>query len=157
MDTHNALIRFSNEFGQSFSQAMTDVAKSIADLEIANLGADTTVTSNFGQLNFSQITEMSEANINKEVVTYDYGVISEIGTALSSIKGNLEGVKNTLDSELAKLNSGSGIWDGNAAEIAKETLTNVLNTNMSQIFEALNTCISNISAAAEAAQMADQG
>ncbi len=157
MDTHNALIRFSNEFGQSFSQAMTDVAKSIADLEIANLGADTTVTSNFGQLNFSQITEMSEANINKEVVTYDYGVISEIGTALSSIKGNLEGVKNTLDSELAKLNSGSGIWDGNAAETAKETLTNVLNTNMSQIFEALNTCISNISAAAEAAQMADQG
>ena len=157
MDTHNALIHFANEFGSSFSQAMMDVAKSIADLEVANLGADTTVSSNFGQLNYSQITEMSAANINKEVVTYDYGVISEIGSALASIKGNLEDVKTKLDSELSKLNSGSGIWDGNAAEGAKETLTNVLNTNMSQIFEALNTCISNISAAAEAAQMADQG
>ena len=157
MDTHNALIRFANEFGTSFSQAMTDVAKSIADLEISNLGADTTVSSNFGQLNFSQITEMSEVNINKEIVTYDYGVISEIGSALTSIKSNLEGAKSKLDSELAKLNRGASIWDGNAAESAKETLTNILNTNMNQIFEALNICINNISAAAEAAQIADQG
>ena len=155
METHNALVRFSNEFGNSFSEAMNNVAKSIENLEVSNLGADTTVASNFGQLSFTQLTEMSEANINKEIVTYDYGIISEIGASLANIKTTLEGVKAQLSTLLARLNSGEKIWDGNAAQNARETLTNVLDTNMNQIFEALNTCINNISEAAAAAQTAD--
>ena len=39
----------------------------------------------------------------------------------------------------------------------REELLNVVNTNTEIIFKNLDICINNISAAAEAAQMADQG
>jgi len=155
MDTHNALIKFTNTFGNSFSEAMTNVSKGVENLEVSNLGADSTVVNRFGTIDYSAITEMSEANINKEIVTYDYGVISEIGGALKTIKGNLESVRDSLNSKIGELNNGTKMWDGNAAEESKGTLTSIITTNMTEIFESLDICISNISEAARAAQAAD--
>ena len=155
MDTHQAMIKFINSFGEAFEGAMNSINKSIAELEIANLGADTNVTSKFGSLSYEQISALSMENINKDVVRYDYATIMEIGTALNSIVGDLETIKTGLNNKINELNNGSAIWDGNAAEAAKESLINTLNNNMKAVLEGLQICIKNINEAASAAQMAD--
>ncbi len=157
METHNALVAFSNEFGDAFAQTMNEVAKSVAGLEVSNLGFDTNVSQSFGELSFNQLSQMAAENINKEIVTYDYEVISNIGTSLKQIKEKLDGVKVNLLTTINRLNSGEGIWDGDAAESAKNTLTNTADTNMTKIYSNLDICISNINAAAMAAQSADRG
>ena len=156
LDTHNAMVNFINNFGSSFEQAMNKVNANVAELEVSNLGADTNVSNSFGSLTYDQLQSMSEENINKNVVRYDYAVISKIGQELNKILSTLKDTSTKLESKIDELNNGSSMWDGNAAETAKETLTNVLKTNMNVVFETLNICISNISAAAEAAQNADR-
>lgn len=156
MDVHQSLINFVNAFGNSFSEAMTEVAQGVANLEVQNLG-NSSVATTFGQLDFAQLTAMSETNINTtEDPYYDYNIIQSIGSELKSIKGTLVIVKDKLISEISLLNN-ADFWVGNAAERAKEELLNVVNTNTEIIFKNLDICINNISAAAEAAQMADQG
>ncbi len=157
LETHNALVAFSNEFGEAFATTMNEVAKNVAGLEVANLGTDTNVATTFGELSFNQLSQMAAENINKELVTYDYEVISSIGNSLKQIKEVLDGVKVNLLSTINRLNSGEGIWDGDAAESAKTTLSNTANTNMTKIYSNLDICISNISEAAIAAQNADKG
>ncbi len=157
METHNALVAFSNEFGDAFAQTMNEVARSVAGLEVSNLGFDTNVSQSFGELSFNQLSQMAAENINKEIVTYDYEVISNIGASLKQIKEKLDGVKVNLLTTINRLNSGEGIWDGDAAEAAKNTLTNTADTNMTKIYSNLDICISNINAAAMAAQSADRG
>ncbi len=157
METHNAMIQFINSFGNSFAEAMTSVNRNVASLETANLGADTNVSSTFGNLSYAQINAQAEETINKSYVHYNYSVISSIGSDLNNIELSLENLKSNLERKIAELDSGAKIWDGAAARNAKENLTNTLNTNMQKVFESLKICISNISSAAEAAQMADQG
>ena len=157
MDTHNALIKFINSFGDSFQEAMNSVNKSVANLETSNLGADTNVSSAFGNLSYDQLATLSEENVNKSEVRYDYATISSIGSALKNIESSLENIHTGLKSKIQELNSGASIWDGDAAESAKNNLINTLESNMKQVFESLNICISNISKAAEAAQIADSG
>lgn len=157
LETHQALINFVNNFGNAFQEAMNSVNASVANLEVANLGADTNVSSTFGTLSYDQLTQLSQENINKDVVRYDYATISGIGNALNSIYSSLESINSSLSSKINELNNGSSIWDGNAAESAKENLSSTLKTNMDKVMEALNVCIKNISTAAEAAQTADSG
>ncbi len=155
MDTHNALLKFINAFGQAFEEAMVSVNKNVADLETANLGKDTNVRSSLS-LNYGQIDEIAEQNINKEVVIYDYAVIVDIGGNLSTIRANLNDVYNNLKTKVAEVNNGSGLWDGDAAEKAQEELSNTLTTNMDKVLEYLEKCISNITKAGENAQNADR-
>ncbi len=157
METHQAMIKFINSFGEAFEGAMNSINASVAQLEIANLGVDTNVASKFGSLSYEQISALSAENINKEVVRYDYATIISIGSALNSIVQELEGVKTGLNSKINELNNGSAIWDGNAAESSKESLLATLENNMKAVLEGLQVCINNISGAAEAAQMADTG
>lgn len=156
MEMHQSLINFTNSFGAAFGEAMNSVSKNITSLEVSNLGSDTNVSTTFGELTYSQLSELSEENINKEEVRYDYATITSIGSELSKIETLLEEVTGKLKSKIEELNSGASIWDGDAAENAKENLLNVVDTNMTTVTESLQICISNISAAAEAAQLADQ-
>lgn len=155
LETHQALVNFVNSFGEAFEQAMNSINQSVANLEISNLGTNTNVSSSFGTLSYDQLTALSQENINKDVVRYDYATISSIGAALNSILSNLEGINTSLNSKINELNNGSAVWDGSAAESAKESLLNTLKNNMTKVMEALNVCIKNIAAAAEAAQIAD--
>ena len=99
---------------------------------------------------------ISEENINKELVTYNYNAISEIGESLKQINSQLETVVNEkLKTEINKLNDGSKVWDGDAAQGAKDSLLNTLTTNMQKVTECLQVCIDNISSAAKEAQAAD--
>lgn len=158
LETHQALVRFVNSFGEAFEQAMNSINTSVSNLEIANAGGvGNSISSNFGSLSFEQLTNLSQENINKDVVRYDYVTITSIGSALNNIYGTLESVNTSLNNKINELNNGSSIWDGNAAEKAKETLSETLRSNMSKVLEALNICIKNIQEAAEAAEMADRG
>lgn len=157
LDTHKALVNFSNKFGEAFEQSMNAINKSVSDLEVANLGADTNVSTTFGTLTFAELSALSEENIKKDVVRYDYATIIGIGTSLSTILQSLETVYKNLDTKINELNNGTSIWDGDAAESARQTLSSTLKTNMDKVIENLNICIKNISTAAEAAQMADIG
>ncbi len=156
MDTHQALIDFTNSFGNAFEEAMNSVNKNIASLEISNLGSDTNVSSSFGEVMYNRISELSEMSVNKEKVKYVYDDIASIGSELSKIELTLEEVKENLKLKLEELNNGSEAWDGNAAERAQENLLNVVDTNMSVVSESLQICISNISASAEAVRLADK-
>lgn len=157
LDTHQALVNFINGFGQTFEEAMNELNKSVAQLETSNLGNASGISSSFGTLTYNQLSALSQENINKDVVRYDYATIQGIGTALNGILSSLTTINERLVSEINKLNNGSSIWDGNAAESAKESLSTTLKNNMDKVIEALNVCIKNISGAAEAAQAADQG
>ncbi len=155
LETHQALVNFVNSFGEAFEQAMNSINASVANLEVANLGTNTNVASTFGTLSYDQLTTLSQQNINQDVVRYDYATISGIGSALNSILQSLEQINGSLNAKINELNNGSSIWDGNAAESAKQSLSSTLKTNMDKVVEALNVCIKNISDAAEAAQTAD--
>ena len=157
METHQALITFVNKFGMAFEEAMNSVNKSVNELEVANLGRDTNVLETFGTLNYNQISALSEENINKDVVRYDYAAIIDIGNVLNQIKKTLEKVSDSLKVKINELNNGTSMWDGEAAEKSKERLQQTLTTNMQKVFESLNVCISNITAAAKDAQVADRG
>lgn len=157
LETHQALITFANSFGNAYQEAMNAINRSVADLEVANLGSDTNVSSTFGTLTYDQMTALSEENINKDVVRYDYATISSIGAALNQILNDLQAVNTNLNNRISELDNGSGMWDGTAAANAKESLSRTLKTNMDKVVETLNICIKNISSAAEAAQAADTG
>lgn len=157
METHQALITFVNKFGMAFEEAMNSVNKSVNELEVANLGRDTNVLETFGTLNYNQISALSEENINKDVVRYDYAAIIDIGNVLNQIKGTLEKVSESLKVKINELDNGTSMWDGEAAEKSKERLQQTLSTNMQKVFESLNVCISNITAAAKDAEVADRG
>lgn len=157
METHQALITFVNKFGMAFEEAMNSVNRSVNELEVANLGRDTNVLETFGTLNYNQISALSEENINKEVIRYDYAAIIDIGNVLNQIKGTLEKVSESLKVKINELNNGTSMWDGEAAEKSKERLQQTLTTNMQKVFESLNVCINNITAAAKDAQAADRG
>lgn len=155
MQTHNALVTFTNKFANAFSEAMENVAKNVGSLEVANLGNADNI--NFGSLSYAQITEMQSKTIDIGVVRYNYGVISSIGDALADIKNKLVNVRETLLNKIKELNSGAEIWDGQAAESAKTELLSIVESNMNEIESTLDVCIKNISGAAEAAKQADGG
>ncbi len=153
-DTHKALIKFINAFGSSFQEAMNSVNKNVANLEVSNLGTSTNVGSSMN-LSYSNISDITPSTIAQEAVVYDYITISEIGTSLNTIKQELSDVYESLKNEIARLNDGSGLWDGDAAGSAHEELTTTLTTNMDSVLESLDICIKNISQAAQNAQNAD--
>ncbi len=156
LQTHQDLVNFSNQFGQAFSESMNEVNRSVANLEEINLGTDSNVSSTFGALSFDKLTELSEANVFVESVTYDYSQISSIGDALNEISRSLTELNENLTSKINELDNGKGMWDGNAAESTKAKLNSVLNNNMPKIMESLGVCIKNISEAAVNAQAADR-
>ena len=142
-ETHLALIKFINNFGTAFQEAMTSVNKNVANLEISNLGANTNA-SNSMNLSYSNINDFVPETIKQETIVYDYARIVEIGGELANIKSELTDVYNNLKNEINKVNDGSGLWDGDAAASARETLYNTLTTNMDSVLESLETCIMNI-------------
>lgn len=156
LETHQALVNFINGFGRVFEESMNELNKNVQQLETSNLGNASGIASSFGTLSYNQLSALSEENINKDIVRYDYATIQGIGSELNSILTTLESINERLISEINKLNNGSSIWDGNAAESAKESLSSTLKNGMDKVVETLNICIKNISGAAEAAQMADK-
>ena len=155
LETHQALVTFVNSFGEAFEQGMNEINKIVNNLEVANLGVNTNVASTFGTLSYDQMSTLSEENVKTDTVKYDYTTISSIGEALKQIYGNLESINTNLTTKINELNDGSEMFEGNTAQGVKESLTNTLNTNMQKVMECLNICISNISAAAEAARTVD--
>lgn len=155
LDTHQALIDFSNKFGMAFEEGIKNVNVSVGNLEAANLG-QTSTSSSFGSLNFNQISALAVENIKTDVIRYDYATIASIGVELNNIAVTLSNVNQNLDSKVKELNNGSGIWDGDAAERNKNELVNVLKTGMDKITETLNICIKNIKDAAESARNIDR-
>lgn len=154
LDTHQALVNFSNSFGQAFEESMNSVNTSVSNLEISNLGTDSNVSS-FGGLSFEQLKALTPATIATDVVRYDYAKISGIGEKLNTIQSDLDSIYKLLESKINELDSGSSIWDGDAAGSAKTTLLTTLKNNMDAVMENLTICISNIRTAAEAAEAAD--
>ncbi len=157
MDTHRAFIKFINSFGDAFRDSMTKVNKAVAELEMANLGADTNIESTFGTLSYDQIAALSEQNINKAEVTYDYDKISEVSSSLKSIVAMVDSIKTNLTNKINELNNGSGMWDGTSAEQAKETLSSIISSNMQKINELLTIDVKEISDAAARASQVDRG
>ena len=155
METHNALLTFINSFGTAFQDVMIAVNKGVASLEIANLGKDTNVGSSLS-LNYSQHNALTEENIGKEKEVYDYATIQDIGGNLNHIRVSLNDVYSNMKTKIAEINNGSGFWEGNAAEKAKDELTTTLTTNMDKVLECLEKCISNITKSGENAQAADR-
>ena len=157
METHNAMIKFINQFGMAFEEAMHNVTASIQELEVSNLGKSTNVSSTFGTLSYQQISELAEANINQEHVTYDYAQIMSIGENLKSIRSSLDSVVSSLKSKINELASGAGIWEGDSATSARENLLSTIEKNMPEIISALEKCDQNIALAGQNAQAADRG
>lgn len=157
METHNAMIKFINQFGMAFEEAMQSVTTSIQELEVSNLGKNTNVSSTFGTLNYQQISELAEANINQEHVTYDYAQIMTIGENLKAIRSSLDSIVSSLKSKINELASGAGIWEGDAATSARENLLATIEKNMPEIISALEKCDQNIALAGQNAQAADRG
>ena len=155
MDTHQALISFVNAFGNAFEDSMNTLTHNVAQLEEINLG-DTSVDATFGKLTYDQVSSLAEQNIDKEVVRYNYDVIESIGEALNDVHDMLNNVFEQLSNLIGKLNSGEEIWDGDAAESAKETLTKTLRNNYTNVSDTLAICIGNIKTAAANAKLADR-
>ncbi len=158
MTTYNTLADFSKKFGLAFAETMEEVATQVAGLERNNLGVETNVDPLFGEngLTLNEISQMAESTINKEIVTYNYDAILRIGETLAKIKSTLDDVHSNLNATINKLGDDS-IWAGNAAETAKSSLLQTINDHLPEIYANLDTCISNIKMAAEAASMADTG
>ncbi len=154
VETHQALIRFVNSFGESFQNAMNAVNQNIANLEVSNLGTETNVAAGLN-LTYSNISEVAPETIKSDMVTYDYAQIQSIGESLANIKTNLTETYNRLKDSVNEINNGEGLWDGDAAGRAHEELYTTLTTNMDKVLESLEICINNIKAAGQNAQEAD--
>ena len=152
LETHQSLLNFVNRFGIAFEESMNEISRGVVNLE--SISEDN--KNNFGRLSFSQISELSMLNVKKDVVTYDYVQISNVCFTLKSILLELEAINNNMNKKLDELNNGSGIWDGEAAENAKQLLSSILKNNMKIVFDNLNCCINNISIAAENAKLVDR-
>lgn len=152
LETHQALIKFINSFGEEFSRAMKELSTNVAGLEKANLG-ETSVEAL--QMNYNQLNTLSEQNIATNEIRYDYATIISIGSALNQIKQTLDNVFSKLQTEIKRINDGSGMWDGASAQKNCEAILGVLEPNIKSVQETLNICISNISTAAESAQQFD--
>lgn len=158
LECHKALVVFTDSFGAAFQESMTKINANVGALEAANLGISE-ATNSFGSLDYTQLSALAEDNIDvsTNVIRYDYATIADIGSNLKSINTTLGEVKDSLISKINELNNGTSIWDGDAAENNRQELTRVINENMNKAIPLLETCIANISNAAEAAQQADRG
>lgn len=153
--THRDLLQFVNRFGLAFQEVMNTFKNKISSLENINLATLTNVES-FGEVIYSNISDFNEDVVNKEVVEYKYDVILTISQELKTISSMLLQVNNSLIHEIETLNNGNKVWDGNAAQNTKETLSNILKTSMEEITNDLNICIKNIEIAAQNAKGADR-
>ncbi len=156
VETYNSMVRFVNQFGEAFKEAMKDVATKIGSLEAANLAeSGDYVSAPFGDVTYENIANMDTTSIDTENVVYDYGIITGIGAIMNSIRVCLENHVNALKNLLEQIGSDSDTWGGTAAENTKSELLNIINSNMPAIYESLDLCINNIKTAAENAQNLD--
>ena len=152
--THNAFVKFANDFMTKFKDSITTLNTQVGQLETNNLGnADNVVLNEFSEL---ELSDMDTKTISVDSVTYDYGKISEIGGKLDKIRVDLAIFQTNINTHLGWINDGSGsYWEGNAAESAKIALQDCVKSNMEEINSALETCINNIRQAGINAQTAD--
>lgn len=154
VDTHNALTNFINNFGESFQNAMNAVNQNVADLEDSNLGVNSNAKEALN-LTYSNISDIEPETIKSDTITYDYGQIQSIGEELAKIKNDLTEVYANLKNAIQEINNNEGLWDGDAAERARDELTSTLTSNMDKVLQCLEVCISNIKFAGENAAAAD--
>ncbi len=154
LETHKSLITFIDALGNAFEEFMLDLSKNVASLESANLGNSSALKSL--QVDYTKLNDAFTTTVDQSQVVYDYTRIQEIGKSLNSILTSLEGINNDLHNAFERLDDKSGMWDGNAAANAKQSLNEILTKNMSIVTELLTVCIKNISGAAEAASNADR-
>ncbi len=155
-ETHTAMVKFINEFGDAYEQAVQTLSTNVRELEHANLGKETNVTP--VSLDHVALQEFSTQIATAEVV-YDYETISSIQEALAAIKTELEGAYDELLEQIKKVDNGSGMWDGQAAQEERDEMMRILNDNMKaggKIFSTLQRCIDNINQAAINAYNADK-
>lgn len=155
VETHNIMVDFINLFSSVFKEKMSYITYELMDMENDKYFYDYSILNMFGVLNYNNLKKLSEQNINKSIIRYDYNTISAIKNALNIIFDDLTEVRKTLEGKLEVLNDNTGLWDGSAALNAKEDLSNLLKTNMDKIFEHLDTCINNIELALENAKSVD--
>lgn len=149
----NAMIQFSNNFGNTFVQAMQEVTKQVANLEVSNLGADTNINGVLQDQTYLNMPNLAFMNATTEYVTYNVEKIDSIDAQLASIRSRLDEVVNHITSIINQLNSGNGeLWDGESAQAAKENLSRSLNNGYQAVVAALNVCINNIKSASQAAR-----
>ena len=157
IETNNMMVALINDFGRKFEESLNQAARLVSDMEVANLGADTTVVASYGGLSYEQLSELSQSSFNTDVVRYNYTAISEIHDALTSILRRLDDTvfKNTVD-RLNEIGHGTGdIWEGTAAQTANQSLVAFLNKYKEEIDAQFSRCINNINQALQNAQQLD--
>ena len=152
IDTHNHMVNFINDFAEILKNEIHNVSSKVSKLELTGLEVNSSMLNVFGSLNYNQLKTLSEENVNKSIISYDYNAIVSISESLKHILGDLDAVKNSLISRAEMINDGSGMWDGKLASNAKEILLGMLHTNIEKIMENLNICIDNIRMAADDAK-----
>jgi uncharacterized protein YukE len=150
VDTHDRFVALINSFGNTYEEQMKKIISRVS--EIDEISVDGTLLKIFGPLNFEQLKTLSSQNINKSIIEYDYDALDSINTTLNSIYGDLLFIKKELTIRLEQLNDGSSLWDGQAAEVAKNELLTVLNFNMDKVVESLYLCMDNIGQAMDNAK-----
>lgn len=151
-EAHNALIKFNNQFGTSYIEIINSFKTKMSSLETLNLSSmkiDSTSET------YQKIQEASIANIDPEVVVYDYKVIASIGEDLNSILEVVRSSTDALEKEIKRVGSGEGIWEGALAKTTVDALCNIIHANMPEITNNINRCIANIKEAAKNAQTVD--
>ncbi|MDE6284997.1 MAG: hypothetical protein K2M17_04555 [Bacilli bacterium] len=156
-NAQEALKNFTDKFGRTFSEAMDSISVSIARMESNNLGSDTNAATAFGDLTYDEIEEIANLTVDDSITKYSKNKIVGIADQLGNILNTLQGIQANLEDKVKELNRGDEtIWDGEAAEETKQTLSRVLNEGMNEIHSTFTTCINNVRAAAENAISGDR-
>ena len=154
-ETFNTMVRFSNTFGTTFTDAIKSINDQVANLEISNLGTDTNVSGALNSLEYINIKSFEQANVQIDKVTYDPVKLATVTAELNTILNSIDNIHNELTRQLDYLDNGTGIWDGELAYSAKSTLTSIMQSNLTSIMDNLRKCISNVELATEAARQFD--
>lgn len=149
---HNALISFNNQFGTSFIEIINSFKTKMSSLETLNLS---TMKVDSTSEEYQKIQEASAANIDPEVIIYNYDVITSIGEDLNSVMEVVRSVADSLEREIKRVGSGEGIWEGSLARSTADALCNIVRTKMPEITTNLSQCITNIKEAARNAKTVD--
>lgn len=159
IETYNAVAKLFSDFGLEFTEMMKEINQNVASLETANLGDASSISGVLNDLSFEGVKPIDPnglSNINKEYVRYAMDKIEDAAGKLNETYEEFQSVLQNMLNTISELDSGKGIFDGNAARASQERLSGVITKNREEINKGLTTCINNIKEAAESARNADR-
>ncbi len=151
------MVTFYRNFDEAFVNSMKSATEQIAQLEISNLGADTNIAGVLSNFEAQTISANAADLANKEKVVYDIAKISMIGAKLKKLQYEMSITNSRLAQYLSMLDNGSGMWDGNLALNVRGQLTQVVQKDSNDIFNAIEKCIQNIIEAGASAEIVNNG